>query len=311
MVNLTDVNAAFERICATTGVHQTAVMTCASLDVLAGASLFFKCEHLQKTGSFKARGALNAVRSLDQQTAASGVATHSSGNHGAALAWAAASRHIPAFVVVPNNAPLAKKRNIALHGAEIIECEPTLQAREATLGEVVRRTGATYIPPYDDDRVIAGQGTATLELLAQTEHLDCIVTPVGGGGLLAGSILAAGAGIRLFGAEPAMADDAFRSLATGIRVTAHTPRTIADGLQTTLGERNFAIIKTRSAGILLVSEDEIRAAMTLLWSRLKQLVEPSSAVTLAAVLRYPEHFAGQRVGLVLTGGNMTLPALGV
>jgi threonine dehydratase len=310
LVSLTDVNAAFERICATTGVHQTPVMTSNSLDGLAGASLFFKCEHLQKTGSFKARGALNAVRSLDAVTAAKGVATHSSGNHGAALAWAAASRNIPAFVVVPSNAPLAKKQNIALHGAEIIECEPTLQAREATLAEVVRRTGATYIPPYDDERVIAGQGTASLELLAQVADLDIIVTPVGGGGLLAGSILSAGAGIKVFGAEPAMADDAFRSLASGIRVTTHTPQTIADGLQTTLGERNFAIIKPHCAGILLVSEDEIRAAMTLIWTRLKQLVEPSSAVTLAAVLRYPEHFAGQRVGLVLTGGNMTLPALG-
>jgi threonine dehydratase len=310
LVSLTDVNAAFERICATTGVHQTPVMTSNSLDGLAGASLFFKCEHLQKTGSFKARGALNAVRSLDAVTAAKGVATHSSGNHGAALAWAAASRNIPAFVVVPSNAPLAKKQNIALHGADIIECEPTLQAREATLAEVVRRTGATYIPPYDDERVIAGQGTASLELLAQVADLDIIVTPVGGGGLLAGSILSAGAGIKVFGAEPAMADDAFRSLASGIRVTTHTPQTIADGLQTTLGERNFAIIKPHCAGILLVSEDEIRAAMTLIWTRLKQLVEPSSAVTLAAVLRYPEHFAGQRVGLVLNGGNMTLPALG-
>jgi threonine dehydratase len=288
------------------GIHETAVMQSASLNQMTGASLFFKCEHLQKTGSFKARGALNAVRRLDAQQASKGVATHSSGNHGAALARAAALQGIVAYIVVPTNAPAVKKANIALHGAQIIECESNLAAREAALAEVVERTGASYIPPYDDARVIAGQGTAALELIDAVAGLDAMVVPVGGGGLLAGSLIASAGQMQIFGAEPEMADDAYRSFTTGVRVTSHTPKTMADGLQTTLGEQNFVIIREQCQGILLVSEAEIGAAMQLVWSRLKQLIEPSSAVTLAAVLRYPEHFQQKRVGLILTGGNVSV-----
>ena len=288
------------------GIHETAVMQSASLNQMTGASLFFKCEHLQKTGSFKARGALNAVRRLDAQQASKGVATHSSGNHGAALARAAALQGIVAYIVVPANAPAVKKANIALHGAQIIECESTLAAREAALADVVERTGANYIPPYDDARIIAGQGTAALELIDAVAGLDAMVVPVGGGGLLAGSLIASAGQMQVFGAEPEMADDAYRSFTTGVRVTRHTPKTMADGLRTTLGEHNFVIIREQCQGILLVSEAEISAAMQLVWSRLKQLIEPSSAVTLAAVLRYPEHFQQKRVGLILTGGNVSV-----
>lgn len=288
------------------GIHKTAVMQSASLNRMTGASLYFKCEHLQKTGSFKARGALHAVRCLAAQQAEKGVATHSSGNHGAALAWAAALQGIAAHIVVPTNAPAVKQANIALHGAQIIECEPTLAAREATLADVVERTGACYIPPYDDLKIIAGQGTATLELMDEITGLDALVVPVGGGGMLAGSLIAGAELIQVFGAEPEMADDAYRSFTTGVRVTSHTPKTIADGLQTTLGAQNFSIIRQQCQGILLVSEAEISAAMQLVWSRLKQLIEPSSAVTLAAVLRYPEHFRQKRVGLMLTGGNYSV-----
>lgn len=285
------------------GIHKTAVMQSASLNQMTGASLYFKCEHLQKTGSFKARGALYAVRSLDAQQAARGVATHSSGNHGAALARAAALQGINAYIVVPTNAPAVKKANIALHNAQIIECESTLAAREAALAELVERTAASYIPPYDDPRIIAGQGTAALELMDEISGLDAMVVPVGGGGLLAGSLIASEGKIQVFGAEPEMADDAYRSFTSGVRITSHTPKTMADGLQTTLGVQNFEIIRDQCQGILLVSEAEIGAAMQLVWSRLKQLIEPSAAVTLAAVLRYPEHFRHKRVGLMLTGGN--------
>ena len=291
------------------GIHETAVMQSGSLNEMTGASLFFKCEHLQKTGSFKARGALNAVRRLDAQQASKGVATHSSGNHGAALARAAALQGMVAYIVVPTNAPAVKKANIALYGAQITECESTLAAREAALAEVVERTGASYIPPYDDRRIIAGQGTAALELIDAVAGLDAMVVPVGGGGLLAGSLIASAGQMQVFGAEPEMADDAYRSFTTGVRVTRHTPKTMADGLQTTLGERNFVIIREHCQGILLVSEAEIGAAMQLVWSRMKQLIEPSSAVTLAAVLRYPEHFQQKRVGLILTGGNVSVTAL--
>jgi threonine dehydratase len=288
------------------GIHKTAVMQSASLNELTGATLYFKCEHLQKTGSFKARGALHAVRCLDAKQANKGVATHSSGNHGAALARAAALQDIAAYIVVPKNAPPVKKANIALHNAQIIECESTLAAREATLAEVVERTGASYIPPYDDPRIIAGQGTAAIEFMDEISGLDVMVIPVGGGGLLAGSLIASDGRIQVFGAEPEMADDAYRSFTTGVRVTSHTPKTMADGLQTTLGVQNFAIIREQCQGILLVSEAEIGSAMQLVWSRLKQLIEPSSAVTLAAVLRYPQHFRQKRVGLMLTGGNYSV-----
>jgi len=280
------------------------------LSAMAGAPLWFKCENLQKAGAFKSRGAVNAVFSLADEEAARGVATHSSGNHGAALARAAQLRGIPAYIVVPENARAVKKAAIRQYGGEVIECAATLDAREARLAEVVASTGAWFVPPYDDDRIIAGQGTAALEMLEQVDGLECLVAPVGGGGLLAGSVIAcADSGVAVFGAEPEMADDAYRSLQTGRRVTSHVPNTIADGLLTTLGKRNFEILRDRVAGILLVSEREIVDAMALVWTRLKLVVEPSAAVTLAAILRNPDVFTGKRTGAILTGGNVDIADL--
>ena len=290
-------------------IHTTPVMESAALNKIASAKLFFKCEHLQKVGAFKARGAVNAVFALSVEAASTGVATHSSGNHGAALARAAKLRHIPAWIVVPKNALDSKKAAIKHYGAEIIECESTLAARESTLAKLVAEKQCEVVPPYDDEFVIAGQGTAGLELLEQVEDLDCIVTPVGGGGLLAGCLLAAEGKIPVYGAEPAGADDAHRALKSGTRVETQEPDTIADGLRTVLGVKNFEVIQSSVKDILLVSDEEIINAMALIWTRLKQIVEPSSAVTLAVVLKYPTLFAGKRVGLVLTGGNVDLTNL--
>lgn len=308
-VTFADVEAARDRI--RDYVHETPLLSSQQLDLESGATLFFKAEHLQKVGAFKARGAANAVFSLSDSEAGHGVATHSSGNHGAALARAAQLRGIPAHIVVPENAKSAKVAAISSYGGQVIRCESTLAAREAALEVVVQETGATIIHPYDDVRVIAGQGTTALEILAQTDRLDSVVIPVGGGGLLAGSsvVFKTQSAVKVYGAEPASADDAYRSFKSGVRVTSHTPKTMADGLQTTLGETNFAIIREQVDDILLVSEDEIVAAMRLIWSRLKQVVEPSSAVTLAAVLKYPELFQNQKVCLVLTGGNLDLDDL--
>jgi threonine dehydratase len=293
-------------------VHRTTVITSRTLDGMCGARLFFKAEHLQKVGAFKARGACNAVLGLDEASAARGVATHSSGNHGAALAWAAGLRGIPAHVVVPENSNPAKRANIERYGARLVLCAPTLAAREETLARVVAETGAEAVPPYDDARVIAGQGTAVLELLEHVGELEIVVTPVGGGGLIAGSALAAHGidpGIRVIGAEPLGADDAARSLATGSRQPLPDPRTIADGLRATLGVLNFALIQREVEAILTVTEEQIVSAMRLFWEITKQLIEPSSATVLAAVLAHRETFAGRRVGLVLSGGNVDLDAL--
>lgn len=291
-------------------VHRTPVMTSAQLDELTGAELYFKCENLQKVGAFKARGAVNAVFSLDEATLSKGVATHSSGNHGAALARAAKLKETAAYIVVPNDAKQAKQDAIRGYGGEVIPCEPNLEAREAKLAEVLERTGATFVHPYNDPDIIAGQGTAVLELVNQVSNLELIVTPVGGGGLLAGgSIVAARHKIAIFGAEPEGAADAHRSLATGDLVTSHVPDTICDGLLTTLGQLNFDIIRDKISGILLVSDAQVIEAMALIWTRLKMVIEPSSAVTLAAVIRNPDLFAGKRVGLILTGGNVDLASL--
>lgn len=290
-------------------IHTTPVLQSSLLDELAGAELFFKCEHLQKAGAFKARGATNAVFALTDSEAAVGVATHSSGNHGAALARAAKLRGIPAWIVVPDNALAAKKAAIKAYGAEIIECEATLEAREATLQQLVVQRRCQVVAPYDDELVIAGQGTAGLELSEQVDDLACIVTPVGGGGLLAGCLLAMDGRIPVYGAEPEGADDAHRSFYSGMRIESHVPNTIADGLRTVLGVKNFKIIKSSATDILLVDEAEIVAAMALIWTRLKQVVEPSSAVTLAAVLKNPALFSGKRVGLILTGGNVDIEHL--
>ena len=289
-------------------VHRTPVMTSVQIDELTGAELYFKCENLQKVGAFKARGAVNAVFSL--ATLNQGVTTHSSGNHGAALAMAAKLKKTDAYIVMPNDAKQAKQDAIRGYGGEVIPCEPNLEAREAKLAEVLERTGATFIHPYNDPSIIAGQGTAVLELVDQVSNLELIVTPVGGGGLLAGgSIVAARHKIAIFGAEPEGAADAHRSIATGDLVTSHVPDTICDGLLTTLGRLNFDIIRDKISGILLVSDNQVIDAMALIWSRLKMVVEPSSAVTLAAVIRNPDLFAGQKVGLILTGGNVDLASL--
>ena len=291
-------------------IHLTPVLRSKLIDEIAGAQLFFKAEHLQKTGAFKARGALNAVLSLTDAQAKRGVATHSSGNHGSALAMAAQIRGIPAYVVVPKNAKLVKKAAIKSYQGEIIECNSTLAAREQALEKVVADTGALFVPPYDDEKIIRGQGTAALELLEQAPDLDCIVVPVGGGGLLAGiATVASTLEVKVYGAEPERADDAYRSFKSGVRIATHEPHTLADGLQTTLGELNFDIIKNHVNDILLVSETEIVDSMRIIWSRMKQVVESSSAVTLAAVLRNVPLFQGKKVGLILTGGNVDLSDL--
>lgn len=306
-----EVFAAAERIAGR--VHRTPLLTSSTLNALLGADLYFKAEHLQKVGAFKARGAANAVLQLPAGTEI--VATHSSGNHGAALAWAAAEQGLRCKVVMPENAPQVKKAAVAAYGAEIVFCEPTLAAREAALAELVQSCGAHVVPPFDDARIIAGQGTVAQEVVAQCRELgfvpDLIVAPVGGGGLLAGVGLAASAlapDIRVLGAEPAGADDAQRSFRTGTRVTEQVPDTIADGLRTTLGVRNFALIRACVSDVVTVSEVGIREALALLWGRTKQFVEPSAAVGLAAVMEHPARFRNKRAVIVLTGGNMDIAA---
>lgn len=308
--SFSDVLAAAARIAPY--AHRTPVLRSRSLDELTGATLHFKCENLQRVGAFKFRGACNAVFALDEATAARGVVTHSSGNHGAALALAARVRGIPAHVVVPEGAVASKLAAIEAYGAVIHRCAPNIAAREATAARVQADTGATLVHPYTDPFVIAGQGTATLELLAETGPLDALVTPVGGGGLISGSAIA-GHGLRpglaVFGAEPEGAADTFESLRRGQRVTDIVPDTICDGLRGTVGEENLAIVRAEAVRVLLVSDAETVAAMRLAWGRLKQVIEPSCATVLAAVMRYPEHFAGKRVGLILSGGNVDLDAL--
>lgn len=294
--------------------HRTPVVTCATLNALAGRQLFFKCEQFQKVGAFKFRGACNAVMKLTAEQALHGVATHSSGNHAQALALAAKLRGIAAHIVMPTSASAIKRRAVAGYGARVIECEPTLAAREAAVAIVLRQTQATLIHPYNHPDVIAGQGTAALELLADFPELDAIVAPVGGGGLLAGTCLAARGlcpGIRLFAAEPAGADDALRSLAAGKIIPSTAPNTIADGLLTSLGENTWPIIRDHVERVIPVSDEQIIAAMRLSCERAKLLIEPSAAVALAAVLS--EEFkavAGlKRVGIILSGGNLDLDRL--
>jgi threonine dehydratase len=305
-----DVLAAAERI--RSHVHRTPVMTSRAIDAIAGAQLHFKCENLQKIGAFKARGATNAVLSLDDEAAGRGVATHSSGNHAAALAYAAGIRGVPANVVMPSSAPPVKKAAVSGYGALITECEPTLEARETTLVAVVERTGATFIHAYDNPMVIAGQGTASLELITDVPDLEAVIAPVGGGGLMSGTAIAVSSSrpdITIWGSEPAGADDAFRSLRDGTLYPSVKPTTIADGLLTSLSDRTFRILSERLEGILTVNEETIVRAMRLLWERMKLIVEPSGAVPLAAVLENPDHFAGRRVGLIISGGNVELDNL--
>jgi threonine dehydratase len=290
-------------------IHRTPIFRSASLDQRAGARLFFKCENLQKTGSFKIRGATNVVFSLEEDVARRGVVTHSSGNHGAAVAYAARRRGIPAWIVVPRNAPEVKRRAITDFGGEVATCEPTMEAREATAREICERTGATLVHPYDDDRIIAAQGTATVELIEDAGELDYVLAPVSGGGLLSGTAIAAQSlrpGIRVTGCEPAGADDAWRSLRSGQIEKNVKVDTIADGLRASLSERTFAILRERIDQIALIREEEILEAMRLVWERMKLIIEPSSAVTAAAALFGKLDIKDRRVGVILSGGNLDL-----
>lgn len=308
--DISDVRTARERILP--HVHQTPVLTCGHLDALAGARLYFKCENLQKVGAFKARGACNAVYSLTDEAAVAGVLTHSSGNHGQALCYAAARRGIPATVVMPENAPAPKKAAVRGYGGTIVECAPTTAAREETAARIGAETGAEFVHPYNDNRVIAGQGTCALELLEQVDGLDAVIAPVGGGGLVSGTCIAVKAlapDTLVHAAEPSGADDAWRSRRAGRMLPQEDPRTIADGLRTGLGELTWPFVSRDIAGVLLSEERDIVAAMRLIWERMKLVVEPSAAVPLAAVLAHPEPFRGRRVGIILSGGNVDLEAL--
>ena len=289
--------------------HRTPVLTCRSLNEMTGATIFFKCENLQKVGAFKFRGACNTVFSLTDEEASRGVATHSSGNHAAALALAARLRGIRAHVVMPKNTKKVKKEAVESYGAQITYCEPTLEAREETLAGILEETGAVEIHPYNDPRIIAGQGTAAMELMEEIHDLDVILTPVGGGGLISGTALTVsglGHAAEVIGVEPKGADDSCRSFYSGELIPSVNPRTIADGLLTSLGDLTFAIIRKHVADIVTVEEDEIISAIRTVWERMKIIIEPSSAVPVAAVLNYKVETVGKKVGIILTGGNVDL-----
>lgn len=308
--DLAAIRAAHERI--RPHLHRTPVLTGARLDAAAGGSLFFKCENFQKAGAFKSRGAVNAVFSLADAAVARGVATHSSGNHAAALARAARLRGIPAYIVMPSNSSAAKVRAVEGYGGRLTFCAPTRAAREETCRRIVEETGATLVHPFENEAVIAGQGTAAIELLEDTGPLDLILCPVGGGGLLAGTAIAARAlalGIRIVATEPAEAADTWRSFQAGRIVPLETAATIADGLRTTIGQPNFALARQLVDEVVTVSEEGIVAAMRALWETLKIVVEPSAAVPYAAVLEGKVRLAGRRAGLILTGGNVDLDTL--
>ena len=308
--DLETIRAAHRRIAP--HIHRTPVMTSASLDAMARAQLYFKCENLQRTGSFKIRGATNAVFSLRQEEARRGVVTHSSGNHAAAVALAAHWRGIRAWIVMPSNAPEAKRKAVEAYGGEITLCESNLAARETTAAEIIRRTGAVLVHPFDDDRIIAGQATAAAEFLEDVPDLHFILAPVSGGGLLSGTAIAAKSlhpAIRVFGCEPKNADDAYRSLAAGRIESMENPSTIADGLRASLAERTFAILRRHVDQIVLVTEEEIVAAMRLVWERMKLVIEPSAAVAVAPLLAHKLSVEGKKVGVILSGGNLDLVRL--
>jgi threonine dehydratase len=288
-------------------VNKTPVLTCSSLNKKTGAQLFFKCENFQKVGAFKFRGATNAVFSLSDDEASRGVVTHSSGNHAAALALAARNRGITARIVMPSNAPQVKKDAVKNYGGIITFCEPTLKARESTAAKIIEETGATMIHPYNNYRIIAGAGTAALELLEEVPDLDYILAPVGGGGLLSGTALASkytNSKIKVIAGEPKNADDAYRSVKAGRIIPPENPVTIADGLKTSLGEKTFPIIQKFVDDIILVSEAEIIEAMRMIFERMKIIIEPSSAVPFAALLFKKLYVSGKRVGIILSGGNV-------
>ncbi len=305
-----DILAAQQRIRAY--VHRTPVLTSRSINRITGMDLHFKCENFQKVGAFKFRGASNAVLSLPEGKAQGGVATHSSGNHAAALALAASMKGIPAHIVMPRTAPGIKKKAVAGYGGIITFCEPTLAARESTLALVVAATGATEVHPYDNFQVIAGQGTAALELIEESGPFDLVMTPVGGGGLLSGTAIAVKKllpACRVVAAEPAGADDARRSFYAREIIPSVNPLTIADGLLTSLGKRNFAVMMDKVDDIVTVSEEMIVEAMRMVWERMKIIIEPSSAVPLGALLENKIPAAGLKVGIILSGGNVELSHL--
>jgi len=292
--------------------HQTPVLTCTSLNAMVGAELFFKCENLQKVGAFKFRGAANSVFSLPESEAARGVATHSSGNHAQALALAARLRGIPAHIVMPENSPKIKVVAVRGYGARIVFCPPTQKDREQTLETVVAETGATFIHPYNNLGIIAGQGTCALELIEEIPNLDVVMAPVGGGGLLSGTALCCHyvrPEIRVFAGEPKGADDAFRSIRDGRIYPSENPNTIADGLRTSLGSLTFPIIRRYVESIVTVEEESIVAAMRHIWERMKILVEPSAAVPFAALLEGNLQVGDRRIGIILSGGNLDLDTL--
>ncbi len=303
-------------------LHTTPVITSRFFDKQVGATIFFKCENLQKVGAFKSRGACNAVFNLSDDCAASGVATHSSGNHGQAVAFAAGLRGIPATVVMPRGTTEIKRRAVQSYGARTVESGPTLEEREGTTQRIADVDGAHVIHPYDDVDVVSGQGTAALELMSQAGPLDALLVPIGGGGLASGAALVAAGGTgstkaewssdapKVFAAEPAIADDAFESMRTGIRQPERPPHTVAEGLRTSLGDITFPIVRDGVREVLLVEEQEIIASTVMFILRAKLLIEPSAGVVVAALLRYRNRFAGKRVGVILTGGNVDLVALG-
>ncbi len=307
---LSDIREAHETV--RSRIHRTPVLANRQVNKRAGCHIFFKCENFQRVGAFKFRGACHTVFSLSDEEARKGVATHSSGNHAQAIALAAQMRGIPAHIVMPENAPGVKKRAVEGYGANITFCESTLEARESTLEEVVEKTGATFIHPYNDPRIIAGQGTAAIELLEEHPGLDMILAPVGGGGLASGTAIAA-AGIKpdvkVIGCEPELADDAYLSLKSGKLMPAKKPVTVADGLRTSLGELTFACLQKHLHSIVTVSEEEIVEAMRFIWERMNIIIEASSAVPVAAIFNNKIEVSGKKVGLILSGGNVDLDNL--
>ncbi len=307
---LEDIRNSYKRI--SPFIHRTPVLTSSQLNSLTGSELYFKCENFQKVGAFKFRGATNAIMQLSAKGRSKGVITHSSGNHAAALALAARQAGTRAYIVMPSTAPEVKKTAVASYGAEISFCKPTLSARISTAQEIIDKTGASFIHPYDNFNVICGQGTAALEMMEDVDNLDIVICPVGGGGLLSGTSTAVKGlkpGVKVYAAEPLGADDASRSFYSGELVRDHSPVTIADGLLTTLSELTFSIIRDKVDDIFTVDEDAIIKAMKLIWERMKIIVEPSSATVLAAVINNPDVFSGKRVGMILSGGNVDLRKL--
>lgn len=305
-----DMLAAHERI--RPHINHTPVMTSSFLNAMTGAELFFKCENFQKAGAFKVRGASNAVFGLPEEKAALGVATHSSGNHALSLSYAAGRRGIPCAVVMPHTAPQAKKDAVRGYGGTIVECEPSTSSREAVFAKVQAQTGADFVHPYNDPRVVAGQATCSRELMEQVEGLEAVIAPIGGGGMVSGTCLTLShmaPGVEIFAAEPEQADDAYRSFKAGHIIADDAPNTVADGLKVPLKDLTWHFVSRHVTDIFTASEQEIVDAMRLTWARMKIVIEPSCAVPLATILKNRERFAGKRVGVIITGGNVDLDKL--